>query len=612
MVSIIIATYNRKEKLKRAIQSVIYQTFPDWELIVVDDFSKEDPKDLVEGFNDDRIKYIRLDKNSGGPSRPRNIGIKASEGEYIGFLDDDNAYRPDHLKVLLNELDRNKELDLVYGDRYINHEGHPEANTIGVASDFDPELLMRANFIDTSDFLVKREPLFAIGGWDERYKRMLDWNLVARLDKAGYKLQHISKIITDYYVHGDGMLSEEGFKNEWCVIRYPDGSEQLGAYDSEIKLPYLGEVKEPRVACFVLTWNRLDYTMRALESLDRTAGYPIDVFIVDNGSTDGTTEWLQKFKSAVEQREEVNRGTQTTLQGGTVKESKQALTEGKEVGGNKAENKPNQISIKNNAEGIEAWYVEGRYLPSYGRVYMGEEFRPSLQGLSWICPSTQAGNGEAYWEIFRPKGSRTPHQQEQKRQPDRKSDVVPRSGFTHAVRKVSLILNDENKGISIASNQILRKIKDSGTNYDIIGKFDNDAMCMTPGWLKAMVDIYRVNHRIAMSCYISGLRDSAGGVPRYNYGKIANELIGMTKHLGGICCFTDAKVRLLFMLDENEPLHTADDLMFSKHLQKRGGQMCYLENYYINHGPSGTDSQEKDYPEYFERRKTERVSRYKR
>lgn len=481
-VSIIIATFNRGMLCERAIKSILAQTYPNLEVIVVDDGSKDDSYSHLEGIFKDNgnVALYQLEKNFGTPAKARNYGILKSSGDYIGFLDDDNVFRPDHVAALVNALERNQMVDFVYGDRWMIFENDPDKNNIGVYHDPDSALLMQRNYIDTSDFLVKREVLFAIGGWDERYKRMLDWNLVARLDKAGYTMIRVPKIITDYYVHDKGMLSDQmPSDNEWFWIRFPGGVVVQGAFDCEIELPYLGEKPQPKVAIFTITWNRLEYTKKSFQSLWNTAGYKFDHYVIDNGSDDGTVEYLKKY----------------------------------------------------------------------------EEDNP---------------------------------------------------------QNVHVFFNKDNQGIAIASNRILTEIRDSKINYDIIGKFDNDAMCLTNDWLAKIVDIWKVNHKIALSCYISGLKDSAGGVPRELYGRIRNELVGMTRHLGGICCFTSARVRLDFVLDEMETLHTFDDLMFSKYIQEKGYQMGYLENYYINHGVGGTEQIYLDYPEYFKKLKENKTKRYEK
>src|SRR6185312_6023174 len=118
MISVVISTYNRPDRLKKAIQSVIDQTYTDWELIVVDDCSTIDIHNLVAGYvvnlPDNKIKYVRLDKNFGNDTKPKNTGILKSKGEYVAFLDDDNSWRPDHLQALVNEMENYDDADLVY------------------------------------------------------------------------------------------------------------------------------------------------------------------------------------------------------------------------------------------------------------------------------------------------------------------------------------------------------------------------------------------------------------------------------------------------------------------------------------------------------------------
>jgi glycosyltransferase involved in cell wall biosynthesis len=462
MISVIITTHDgRKKMCKRAIESVIAQTHDNWELIVVDDASKDGTDKMVAGFKDSRIKYLKRETNFGNHSRPKNEGIKTSTGEYVAFLDSDNVYRPDHLTALMKGMERSG-ADIVYGDRWIVYpDGKGE---LGFTSDHNPFTLLRRPYIDTSDFLMKREAMDYLGGWDEEHQRLLDWQLMVRAAKAGFRFQRIPGIITDYHIHDD-MLSnqmEEGqqdpFKPVWDV------------FDCKIRLPYLnGEPSMPRVAVFTITYDRINYTKKCLESLRKKAGYRYDHFIVDNGSEDSTPDWIEK-------------------------------------------------------------------------------------------------NFHNY------------------------------------------ILNEDNKGIAIASNQALDLI---GDKYDIIVKVDNDCLFLTDKWLAKMVEIWQSNHMIAMSCYVQGLRDNPGGAPRLHYGQIQGELIGMTKHVGGICHFVSAKAYKNFRWDETQPLHGVQDLELSQYLLKQGYSMGYLENFICEH-IDGTEGQLKRYPGYFERRKSEKVESYKR
>lgn len=96
-VSVVIPTYNRAHLVGRAIQSVLNQTYQDFEIIVVDDGSTDNTEEVVKSFNDPRIRYIRHDQNRGG-SAARNTGIKMARGEYIAFQDSDDEWLPEKLE----------------------------------------------------------------------------------------------------------------------------------------------------------------------------------------------------------------------------------------------------------------------------------------------------------------------------------------------------------------------------------------------------------------------------------------------------------------------------------------------------------------------------------
>ena len=103
-VSVIIPTYNRAELLPLAIKSALNQTFNDIEIIVSDDKSTDDTREVVRSFADERIKYV-LNKGKKGPSATRNTAILASEGEYIAFLDDDDEWLPDKLQKQIGDME---------------------------------------------------------------------------------------------------------------------------------------------------------------------------------------------------------------------------------------------------------------------------------------------------------------------------------------------------------------------------------------------------------------------------------------------------------------------------------------------------------------------------
>src|SRR5207237_7043535 len=103
-VSVIIPTHNRSGFLRLAVLSVLKQTFPDFELVIVDDASGDDTPAVVKRFEDPRIRYIRHERNL-RIAAARNTGISNSTGEYVAFLDDDDEWLPSKLQKQVSALD---------------------------------------------------------------------------------------------------------------------------------------------------------------------------------------------------------------------------------------------------------------------------------------------------------------------------------------------------------------------------------------------------------------------------------------------------------------------------------------------------------------------------
>ncbi len=300
-VSVIMSTHNRaKDFLPKAIESVLNQAYLDFELIIIDDASTDNTKEVVESYQkkDSRVRYLRLDENFGCDTRPKNIGIQAALADWVAFLDDDCQFRPDHLAVLKKTLDRNPGIHFVYGDRWIvptekmQKEGMKPQ--VGVYSEFDPFLLMSKNYIDTSDVMVRRDDLLAVGGFDEKIRKFIDWNLWVRLAKRGKLFKRVSFIITDYYLHDQmkSVLNKEGQFNPVTGLFTPT----FDPINCEIHCGSIGKPVPQKVGIFTLLFNRLFYTQQMFQSILDTVRHPIDKWVlVDQGSNDGTVDWVKRF-----------------------------------------------------------------------------------------------------------------------------------------------------------------------------------------------------------------------------------------------------------------------------------------------------------------------------
>jgi glycosyltransferase involved in cell wall biosynthesis len=185
-VSVIIPTYNRAHLIGRAIQSVLDQTYPDFEIIVVDDASTDNTKEVISEFQngDERIRYIRLDNNKGGAAA-RNTGINAAQGVYIAFQDSDDEWFPDKLRKQMTLFTTApKEVGVVYTGFWRIENGNkiyiPWSWVIKKNGNVHKELL-NGNFITTQSIVTRKECLEKAGMFDESLPRLQDWELAIRL-----------------------------------------------------------------------------------------------------------------------------------------------------------------------------------------------------------------------------------------------------------------------------------------------------------------------------------------------------------------------------------------------------------------------------------------------
>lgn len=167
LVSVIIPTYNRGSFIKETINSVLNQTYQNFEILVIDDGSTDNTKEIVHSFNDQRIQYIHQ-KHSGFPAVARNTGMKIAKGEYIAFLDSDDLWFPQKLEKQM------KLFEIYPGKLLISTNGiifpvKPYIRFLDFKRDKIISLneLLRKNIIINSSVLMKRSIINEIGFLDE-------------------------------------------------------------------------------------------------------------------------------------------------------------------------------------------------------------------------------------------------------------------------------------------------------------------------------------------------------------------------------------------------------------------------------------------------------------
>jgi glycosyltransferase involved in cell wall biosynthesis len=182
LISVIIPAYNAQKTIQKTIESVLNQTFPDFELLVIDDGSQDATLEVVERISDQRLKVFSY--FNAGVSAARNRGLAKATGEFISFLDADDLWTPDKLEAQLDALRANPQAAVAYSwtdyidecDRFLYPGSHVTAN-----GDVYTKLLLSDFLENGSNALIRREALIDVGGFDESLCGPEDWDLFLRL-----------------------------------------------------------------------------------------------------------------------------------------------------------------------------------------------------------------------------------------------------------------------------------------------------------------------------------------------------------------------------------------------------------------------------------------------
>jgi glycosyltransferase involved in cell wall biosynthesis len=213
--SVIIPTYNRQDIIKKAIDSVLDQSFRDFELIIVDNGSTDNTEQLIKSYNEDKIKYL-FQAGSGSPASPRNSGILNSLAPWVSFLDSDDYWLPNKLDVLRNAIEFNKDADVLYHYETMIDLSTNKETTLShqrVIDDMYEDMLKNGNQLSTSATTIRKSflsdhQLFFNESHD--FDIVEDFDLWLRLahKKANFFL--IQEVLGVYLVNGQNLISDWG------------------------------------------------------------------------------------------------------------------------------------------------------------------------------------------------------------------------------------------------------------------------------------------------------------------------------------------------------------------------------------------------------------------
>lgn len=213
-VSIITPLYNSESFIAETIQSVIAQTYTNWEMLIVDDCSTDNSKSIIEDFSkhDDRIKYFKTSSPSGSPTIPRNIGIEMASGRFIAFLDSDDLWNSDKLQLQI-PLFNDEKVGIVFSDyEKINEEGQSDKRFIFAPNKVSYKDLLKGNVIACLTVIFDSEKLSKLYFTKQGHEDYVFWLSIL---KKGYIAKNVGHVLAKYRVRKSSVSS-----NKFKVIKW--------------------------------------------------------------------------------------------------------------------------------------------------------------------------------------------------------------------------------------------------------------------------------------------------------------------------------------------------------------------------------------------------------
>lgn len=221
LVSVVIPVYDRTDELRSSIQSILDQTFRDFEIILVTDGSPRETLDvLVEFSGNPKVHVFEYPDNTGNAVRGRNRGIIEARGKYVAFQDSDDVAQPRRLEWSVAELEKG-EVDVVYGGWRARLDGSRQIEDLQdgqevYSPDCDLESLLEACVPCQSTVMVRRDALLDVGGLKPEMEYREDHELWCRLAYYGYRFKALHAVLTDLKLHkGNNELNFAGNSDKW-------------------------------------------------------------------------------------------------------------------------------------------------------------------------------------------------------------------------------------------------------------------------------------------------------------------------------------------------------------------------------------------------------------
>lgn len=238
LISIVIPTYNHAHFLGRALQAVINQTYTNWEAVIVDNHSQDNTIEVIESFNDHRIKFLQI-HNQGVIAASHNLGIISARGEWIAFLDSDDYWYPQKLEVVTDCIRKEPGWDVVSTDELLINVNTGEKRVLryGPATgSFYRTMILEGNRLSPSatlvrtDFIRQQHILFSES---KEYITVEDYDFWLHLALADAKFRFIPSVQGEYTIHATNGSAQMERHNRNCRILLHDHIFRIQQFDPD-------------------------------------------------------------------------------------------------------------------------------------------------------------------------------------------------------------------------------------------------------------------------------------------------------------------------------------------------------------------------------------------
>jgi glycosyltransferase involved in cell wall biosynthesis len=215
-VSIVLPTYNGAKFIQQSIKSCLNQTYKNIELIIVDDGSMDETPEIIKSYDDERIKYIRHNKNK-GLALALNAGFSMATGEYLTWTSDDNYYAEDAVESMVVSLCKNKKIDFVYANYYILNEYGKVLQSVSV----EPSKNLKEGNCIGPCFLYRRKVYEVIGAYNPDAFLAEDYEYWIRIFKR-FRMQALDKFIYWHRLHPQSLTGQYASGAKRCADQIRD------------------------------------------------------------------------------------------------------------------------------------------------------------------------------------------------------------------------------------------------------------------------------------------------------------------------------------------------------------------------------------------------------